>query len=300
MRHRADLLRLKDREDKTNMSEPTPNKPPRRSGSASSKDITPVLKGWDYEPGTINVRKVSGADGHPKLQLRLDLGLLQMELTGRPDGHRPHGHESLLDYYEKKLGEHRARSGGDSGFHLSGAQCQSLREEAAMYYHRYLSLFVLEEFPGVVRDTDRNLRVLDMCRKFAQSEADRVVMEQYRPYITMMNARARASIFVSAEKYAEALEAVRAGLRSIKKFFRRFGQSEAYRHANEVQVLKRFARDIKKKLPVDPMDLLQKKLDKAVAAERYEEAAKLRDEIELLRLSGEPMNGGGSDATPLA
>ena len=25
-----------------------------------SKDIAPVLKGWDYEPGTINVRKING------------------------------------------------------------------------------------------------------------------------------------------------------------------------------------------------------------------------------------------------
>ena len=54
-----------------------------------SKDIVPLLKGWDYEPGTINVRKISGIDGAPKLQMRLDLGLLQMEMTGRPDGVRP-------------------------------------------------------------------------------------------------------------------------------------------------------------------------------------------------------------------
>ena len=41
---------------------------------SSSKDITPLLRGWDYEPGTINVRKISGTDGAPKLQMRLDLG----------------------------------------------------------------------------------------------------------------------------------------------------------------------------------------------------------------------------------
>ncbi|HEV7299490.1 MAG TPA: UvrB/UvrC motif-containing protein [Tepidisphaeraceae bacterium] len=264
------------------MNEPTP-KPQRRTERGPTKDIAPVIKGWDYEPGTINVRKVSGVDGVPKLQLRLDLGLLQMELTGRPDGARPHGHESLLEYYETKLGEYRTKAGTELGFHLTGSQCQSLREEAAMYYHRYLSLFVLEEYPSVVRDTDRNLRVLDMCRRFAQSEADRVVMEQYRPYITMMNARARASILFKDEKYADALEAIRAGLKAIKKFFRRFGQLEAYKHANEVLVLKRFARDIKKKLPVDPIELLQRKLDKAIAAERYEDAAKLRDELTSLQ-----------------
>ncbi len=50
----------------------------------ANKDITPILKGWDYEPGTINVRKVIGMDGSPKLQMRLALGLFQMEMTGAP------------------------------------------------------------------------------------------------------------------------------------------------------------------------------------------------------------------------
>jgi excinuclease UvrABC helicase subunit UvrB len=110
-----------------------------------------------------------------------------------------------------------------------------------------------------------------------------VLLEQYRPYITMMNVRARASILMAEERYAEALDAIRSGLKSIKRFFRRFGQIEAYGRSNEVRVLKRFARDVKKKLPVDPMDLLQRKLDKAVKDERYELAAELRDEIETLK-----------------
>jgi hypothetical protein len=244
-----------------------------------SKDITPLLKGWDYESGTINVRKVSGADGSPKLQMRLDLGLLQMEVTGRPDGRRPHGYESLLEYYETLLTEHRKRNGTELGFHLTSSQCQSLREEAVMYYHRYLSLFVLEDFTGVVRDTARNLRVLDLCGKFAVEEHDRLILEQYRPYITMMNARASASILFKGKKYAEALEKIKEGLGSIREFFTRFGQPEAYAHASEVKILKRFARDIRRKLPVDPIQKLQAQLDRAVKREHYEEAARLRDEI---------------------
>jgi hypothetical protein len=251
-------------------------------GKLSNKDITPVLKGWDYEPGTINVRKVAGADGSPKLQMRLDLGLLQMEMNGRPDGVRPHGCESLLDYFEQLLADHQKRHGSELGFHLSGTQCQLLREEAAMYYHRYLSLFVLEEFGGVVRDTDRNLRVIEMCGQFAEDEQDQLILEQYRPYITMMNARARASIHFKDEKYAEALKAVDQGLASIKEFFERFGQEEAYAHSNEVRVLKRFAKEIRRKLPVDPMQRLQRKLDKAVKNEEYEEAARLRDKMTAL------------------
>src|SRR5438876_6384030 len=80
---------------------------------SQSKDIVPLLKGWDYEPGTINVRKINGLDGRPKLQMRLDLGLLQMELSGRPDGAKPHGHDSLLDYYEEQLREHKKTNGSE-------------------------------------------------------------------------------------------------------------------------------------------------------------------------------------------
>src|SRR5215213_8576585 len=177
-----------------------------REAKANSKDIQPLLKGWDYEPGTINVRKINGSDGQPKLQMRLDLGLLQMELDGRPDGVKPHGFSSLLDYHESQLQEHQGRNGTELGFHLTSSECQSLREEAVMYYHRYLSLFVLEEFSGVVRDTARNLRVLDLCSRYAAEEQDRLVLEQYRPYITMMNARAKASLLVKENRFREALE----------------------------------------------------------------------------------------------
>jgi hypothetical protein len=253
----------------------------RKEHKASSKDITPLLKGWDYEPGTINVRKINGLDGAPKLQMRLDLGLLQMELTGRPDGGKPHGCESLLDYYEVQLGEHKRRNGTELGFSLTTEQCAALREEAGLYYHRYLGLYVLEDFPGVVRDTARNLRVLDFCGKFAVDEQDRLVLEQYRPYITMMNTRAEAAILKNEKppRYTEALAVVTEGLDRIKEFFERFGQPEAYSQANEVKVLRQEARDIRKKLPVDPIAKLQAQLDKAVRAEHYEEAARIRDEI---------------------
>ncbi|MGA2584641.1 MAG: UvrB/UvrC motif-containing protein [Tepidisphaeraceae bacterium] len=247
--------------------------------SMPDKDITPLLKGWDYEPGTINVRKISGTDGMPKLQMRLDLGLLQMELNGRPDGVRPHGFESLLDYYERELTDHKSRNGTELGFHLNADQCQSLREEAVMYYHRYLGLFVLEDFRGVVRDTARNLRVLDLCGKYATDDHDRLILEQYRPYIIMMNTRAQASIQFKEKKYTAAAQIVASGLQNLKEFFIRFGQEEAYGQSSEVRVLKRFAKEIRRKIPVDPMTKLQQQLDKAVKIEDYERAARLRDEI---------------------
>ncbi len=268
------------------MSQPSParddmpgRKKPRRTLRSASRDLTPLLRGWDYEPGVISVRKITGIDGTTKLQMRLDLGLLQMELAGRPDGIRPHGHESLLEYHEQQLTEHLRRNGTELGFHLNSAQCTSLREEAGQYYYRYLSLFVLEEFPGVVRDTARNLRVLDLCARFAVHEQDRAVLEQYRPYILMMHSRAQASILFRERRFAEALQAIDTGLEKVKDFYERFNQGDAFSQSSEARVLRRFAREIRKSIPVDPVTKLQTQLDRAVKGELYEEAARLRDEI---------------------
>jgi hypothetical protein len=252
---------------------------PKLHDPAASKDISDVLKGWDYETGTINVRKVAGRDGQPKLQMRLDLGLIQMELTGRPDGIRPHECDSLLDYFESLLKDHQRRAGSDEGFRISGEQCQALRDEAVQYYHRYLSLFVLGEFLGVVRDTARNLRVLDFCGSYADNDHDRLVLEEFRPYIIMMNARAAAFIQFKEKQYRNALVVINGGLKKIREFFARFGQEDAYANSSEVKVLRKFAKDIRRKLPVDPVRKLQHKLDRAVKAERYEQAAELRDRI---------------------
>src|SRR5690349_22251545 len=85
---------------------------PKEERAGANKDIAPVLKGWDYETGSINVRKIVGIDGREKLQMRLDLGLLQMEVHGRPDGVRPHGKESYLEYFEDKLDRYKRENGG--------------------------------------------------------------------------------------------------------------------------------------------------------------------------------------------
>lgn len=255
------------------------NTPDDAAAKSISKDIEPVLKGWDYESGTMNVRKINGLDGVPKLQMRLDLGLLQMELIGRPDGKRPHGCESLLEYHQDALEDHKRRNGTELGFYLTREQCQALREEAVMYYHRYLGLFVLEDFPGVVRDTGRNLRVLNLCSKFATEETDRLVLEQFRAYIIMMNTRAVASIECKDGDYPTVLQTVKKGLSEIKRFFARFGQESLYGQSHEVQVLKSLGRDIRKRLPVNPKQQLQAELQKAVAREDYKTAARLRDQL---------------------
>src|SRR5882757_8022705 len=117
------MVYFRDAREKIAMSERDERSHGREErGSAESKDITPMLKGWDYETGSINVRKIVGIDGKEKLQMRLDLGLLQMEVHGRPDGVRPHGRESYLEYFEDKLDRYKRENGSVLGFALSESQ----------------------------------------------------------------------------------------------------------------------------------------------------------------------------------
>ena len=59
------------------------------------QDIDHVLKGWKYEPGEVVARLARASDGRQVLQMRIDLGVLQLEVENRPDGTRPGGADVL-------------------------------------------------------------------------------------------------------------------------------------------------------------------------------------------------------------
>ncbi len=245
-------------------------------------DLTPFLNAWPYTPGKINARIVPGEDGEPRLQVRVDLGILQMHLTGRPDGQRPNDHASLLEYFESQLDEAEA-SGEADGFRLSPDDCRALREEAVQYYHRYIALLALDEFEGVIRDTTRNLRVLDLCKARAQTEGDRTVLEQFRPYITMMRARAIAAQALRDNETKAAIHAIDEGLDALNRHFTDTGKPHLFEQSNEVQLLRGMRDTIVPKLPVSQQSELRQRLAKALEQENYELAAILRDELRQLK-----------------
>lgn len=277
-----------------------------------SSDLSKFLTEWPYEPGQISVRLIQGDDGEPRVQLRVDLGVLQMVLDGRPDGTRPLGRESLLEHYESRLDEHEAREGSPDGFVLTPEECRDLREEAVQYYHRYVCLTVLEDFDRVVRDTTRNLRVLDLCATHAENAEDKRVLEQFRPYITMMRTRALASQAVRDNEPKAAVFAIDQGLEALKAHFTRLhtdphdpgealegsegaGESgepteedaalltEAFDASPEVQALRSMRDALSPKLPVSQTTELKRRLADAIAKENYELAAILRDELKMLK-----------------
>lgn len=246
-------------------------------------DLSKILDEWPYESGKINVRLVEGDDGEPRIQLRIDLGIMQLRTAGRPDGIRPNGYESLLEFQEARLDEHIEANGNASGFSLSEDECRELREEAVQYYHRYVCEMVLDEFEGVVRDTSRNLRVLDICSKHAETEQDRAVLEQFRPYIVMMRSRALASQALKDEEPKAAINALDEGLEILRRYFSESGQLETFDDSSEVQILKGMRDALTPKLPVSQGAELRNRLKQALEQENYELAAILRDELKNMK-----------------
>ena len=253
-----------------------------------SLDIARILRDWPYEPNKVSARRTEGADGRDKIQLRLDLGLLQMDTRGRPDGKRPHGCDSLLAYYEHRLREFRQRYGTDEGFSLGEGECEELRNEAAMYYHRYLAEFVLEDFAAVVRDTTRNLRLMDFCAAYAEEESDRLLPEQYRPHVVMMHTRARALLAYRRHRPRAALAAIRKGLRRLEEHNDGAGEGLARDCTGEIAILRTMEEELQARVPADPVRKLRDDLSRAVQEERYEDAAVLRDE--LREITGESLS----------
>lgn len=245
-------------------------------------DLQQTLQDWPYEPDKISVRKILGTDDAVRIQMRVELGILQMEAEGRPDGARPHGCESLLDYHQKRLAKHQERNGTTLGFGLSRQESAALRIEASLYYRRYIAYFVLEEFENVLRDTKHSLDIFDLCHEHAMDGEDRIVLEEFRPYVTMMNARAQAYHALEENHAPSALAHVNRGILDIKAHFEQQGQAEGSEESEEIKILRALAAEIRGKVPADNVSVARKALRAAIEQERFEEAARLRDELRTL------------------
>jgi hypothetical protein len=247
---------------------------------AMSQDLNTILKDWQHENGNIKVRKITGLDGREKLQLRVDLGVLQMEMNGRPDGQRPHKCESLLEYHQKRAA--RAEEKGQP-YELTPEQCGELQQEGIQYYHRYLSLFQINDFAGVVRDTERNLDLFTFVTDHTDREELSWSLQQFRPYVLMMNTRAKASILLGEGKFAEAVAEIERGRDAIADFFQHSNFPELISKSSEIAFLDEWLEEVKAKRPRSKLEIMEREMEAAIAKELYERAAELRDAIKLLK-----------------
>ena len=247
-------------------------------------DMTPLLDHWDYAPGQIVVRKFKGKDGQEKIQLRVDLGILQMNATGRPDGKRPFGHDSLLEHYTAQLEKHRSANGGsDETFDLKAEDCAKLQQESIQYHHRYICLFQLKDYEAVIRDTERNIEVFDLVEQFAADDDLAWSLQQFRPQLLMMKTRAYGSVAVDEGDFPGAIDAIEEGIEELRGFYTEHTRQDLLEHSGEIQSLESWLHDIRTKRPMTEREKLESALSEAVQREDYEEAAKVRDALKNLK-----------------
>jgi hypothetical protein len=241
--------------------------------------IARLLAKWPYDAGQVTARQVEGDDGVSRVQVRLELGLLQMETDGRPDGIRPHGHPTLLDWHLDQRGTWIVANGDAIGFVLSSDEFRALRDETVQIYHRYVALFAVGRFDLVVRDVDSNLQRLDLIRDHGATEGERTMLEQFRPALVCMRARAEAERALREGQPRQALGLIDAGLAALRDVL----DGAMFEQANEVLLLRGMRDVLVPKLPSSQRAELLERVQAAIDAENYELAAILRDELRMLK-----------------
>ncbi len=248
---------------------------------SDAADLSRILKSWPYDPEN-DARVIRGDDGREILQVRTPLGIEQYEMDGRPDGQRPHGMESALEFYQRRFEEARI-AGQESDFELSAPECGELFNEGTLYYFRYVRLFQLKDWVRTIRDTARNLRAFDFIHVHARREEDQQFLEKWRPYILRVNASAAAMQEVDRQAYDKALSLVNEAMGKIESLAELEDETFQFERQRSLTALRELAAQIQKNRPLSELEQLEHQLRRAIDRQEFERAAQLRDRIRALK-----------------
>lgn len=245
-----------------------------------SFDLQPLLASWPYDPEN-DARLLRGRDGREIMQVRTPLGIEQYELDGRPDGARPHGMETALEYYQQRF--ERLKATEKEGFKLTSKQCGELFNEGTLYYFRYVRLFQLKDWARTLRDTDRNLQAFDFVHRHAEREEDQMFLEKWRPYILRVNASAAAMQAMEQRAYDKAVGHLQAAVGRIEALPELDDETFQFERERSLLALRELLSQVQKNRPMSELEQLEHQLRRAIERQEFERAAVLRDRIRLLR-----------------
>jgi len=239
-----------------------------------TEDIDAVLKGWDYKSGLVQARLVQARDGRQVIQMRVDLGILQIETTGRPDGARPHGCASYFEYLRRQ--KQQANKAGRA-FALTEEQCEEADREFVQYYHRRVSWLALRAYDRAVADADHTLAFMDFVRDHSPNEDYTQAHEQYRAFVLFQRTQAAAAQAAAKNDPERAIDEISAGIKTLEAIFAAHELSEEIEKNGMIRHLHKMVQSLRQLHGIDAT--LQERLAQAVANEQYETAAQLRDAL---------------------
>ena len=235
------------------------------------RHIDHILEKWPFDPEHLSVRKINGKDNREVIQMRIDMGILQLETSGRPDGNQPEGHKTFLDYLLSQT-----KSNGNN-FELDEDRCGEIDREFVQFYHRRICWLTLREFDRAISDADHTLALMDFCREHSDDDQWTMSHEQYRPFVLFHHTQATALAALEESGAEGAIEKINDGLNRFRIFF---AQYDAGEHFDEDELVTRLV-DLRESLreQFDVGQTLREQLADAISQEEYELAAELRDEL---------------------
>jgi len=247
------------------------------------RDLDDVIQGWPYdpEPAEVLAREVRARDGRKVLQVRIELGVLQLEVVGRPDGLRPHGFITYLDYLRHSAASRGQAPGGKSPpWSMSAHQCSEADREFIQFHHRRVAWLALGRHDKAIQDADHTLALMDFVRRHVSEDDYIASHEQFRGIVLFHRAEAVIALAIERHRPEEAIDAVRDGIDRLNAHQRSWWEEHDPTDSPNpalVDQLRVFEQEIRKKFAVEKT--LREQLDEAVAQEDYEQAARLRDQI---------------------
>lgn len=260
------------------------------------RDIDEALRGWPYDANAdeVSAREVRARDGRTVLQIRIDLGMLQMEVDGRPDGSRPGGFGTFLDYLRHRARRSRRRrkpefAGIPAAWAMGVDHCAEADRELVQYYHRRVAFLALQDYGRALRDAEHSLALIDFIAEHGPSIDYVARHEQLRGGVLFDRTQAAAAIALEDGRPDGAIEAIREGIERLEHHqdeLNELGEPDDFpgrdpaedsSDALLVERLHRLESEIRAHFEVPKS--LNEQLSEAVESEDYERAARLRDQI---------------------
>ncbi|MGA1224628.1 MAG: UvrB/UvrC motif-containing protein [Phycisphaerales bacterium] len=235
------------------------------------RDLTHLLGDFPFEPGRVNVRLVTARDGREVLQVRVELGVLQMECDGRPDGGA-----SVLDEMlggEDALGARKAP--------LAAVKAAALRLEAVQLQQRSVAFLALGDPSRALRDADAALAAIELVARRGESH-EREWADGARFSVLVLRTRCASKGHLADGRPRDAARTVEAGLEAMRGAADRIGLADAFDSLGDVVALRALRDALVPQLPPAQRAELEARLRAAIQAENYELAAILRDELRML------------------
>jgi hypothetical protein len=240
-------------------------------------DISEILKSWPFDAGRVQARLFDSATGAAIIQLRIDLGLLQMWRDGRPDGERPGGFPSILDQYVALADRVEQRGAKRTSLSIPPEDYPEFDRELLQYYHRRIALFSLGDYARAARDAQHSLRLIEMIRRHVKDKTYTGRHDRMVPFLLLERGRAKALLALGRNKPEVAVRHVEEAGRLIQAHLQGSSTEATAETARELIFLRRWARRIRSTHHLGPS--LERQLEEAVEREDYDEAARLRDRI---------------------